>query len=463
MRCLVTVFHIAALAALVSGCYRADAVTVDLPDDTDTWWDEGGGSGGDSDSDSDADADADGDPGNDWVGSPCEQPEEEGEEDPCPGLTGDPESFCFAWNGAPGGICTKECTAATYEVPVQDGCPSFDGYVCMDISGLTSDPADDEVGYNICVEECMPQPLGQEGPCKANYIACDPKSWARESQWATCLLPKCQSDADCLMASGPTCTGDGECNTAEGETCSDDGLCVFEADCDTASGRCTWEAGEPDAEPGDPCHDAHDCGANSICLVPDVDGDGKVVPANGYCARYGCKAANSAAGNGSGSADPAIQDEFACGMLGTCHAGFPYGGLCMKRCNPPHDQAAFKCRQQSWGDPFLDVNGDYDCYDATGYGYYILVSGNTEMYNLAPAPYCAYVSRASIHGVIQAKCGDDEDAGEMTPQDCADFFGGNPTPWSLGMTCRNAVTGELDDFGYCLDNTTSGPTSGWGD
>jgi hypothetical protein len=29
------------------------------------------------------------------------------------------------------------------------------------------------------------------------------------------------------------------------------------------------------------------------------------------------------------------------------------------------------------------------------------------------------------------------------------------------MTCRDPATGELDDFGYCLDNTTSGPTESW--
>jgi len=46
----------------------------------------------------------------------------------------------------------------------------------------------------------------------------------------------------------------------------------------------------------------------------------------------------------------------------------------------------------------------------------------------------------------------------MPPQDCADHFGGNPTPWGLGMTCRDPETGALDDFGYCLDLTTSGLT-----
>ncbi|MBW2278403.1 MAG: SUMF1/EgtB/PvdO family nonheme iron enzyme, partial [Deltaproteobacteria bacterium] len=409
--------------------------------------------GSDSDVDSDVDTDAD----SDWVGTECEPPVDEGDEDPCPGITGDADSFCFAWTGAPGGFCTKECTAATYNVPVQEGCPTFDGIVCMNISHLTADPADDEVGYNVCVEECIPQPLGNPGPCKASFQACDPEGWARESQFATCLMAKCQSNADCLVASGPECTNDGDCNTAEGETCSEDNLCVFEANCDTESGRCTWEAGTADAEPGDPCNSSWDCNKNSICFQPEVDEDGKTTPANGYCASFGCKAANSAAVNGSGSSDPAIQDEFTCGMLGTCHAGFNSGGLCMKRCNPPHDQDAFRCRQQSWGDPYLDVNGDYDCYDQTAYGYPIATGGNVEMYTVASAPVCSYVMRG-----VGSKCGDDEDEYEQTPQDCADRYGGNPTPWGLGMTCRDHETGELDDFGYCLDNTTSGPTESWG-
>jgi len=413
---------IAALALLTLGCGRE--TEIDFDDDSDT------GTDIDSDTDSDSDTDTDVDTSGPEPMWDCVPPDDEGDEDPCALYYDDPDAFCFAWAGAPGGFCTRECTAATYEVPVQDGCPSFDGYVCMDISAHTADPVDDEEGYAICVEECLPKPLGQEGPCKASYQSCNPLAWAWESQWATCLLPKCQSDADCLMASGPTCTGDGECNTAEGETCSDDGFCVFEADCDTASGRCTWEAGNEDAEPGDPCHDAHDCGANSVCLQPEVMGDGTTAYANGYCTSFGCKAANVAAPNGSGSADPAIQDELACGMLGTCHAGFDMGGLCTKRCNPPHDQDAFKCRQQSWDSEFLDENGDYECYDDTGYGYPIWTTGNTELYLMAPAPGC------------------------VPPRSCD---GECDTPY----VCRDPETGAPSDDGYCLDETTSGPTESW--
>ncbi|MBW2276527.1 MAG: hypothetical protein JRF63_03480, partial [Deltaproteobacteria bacterium] len=235
---------IAAFAVVFAGCNRETQVDLGEPDDTgsdsdsDTDTDADSDTDSDADTDADTDSDSDTDPDTDWVGEPCEPPEEEGDEDPCPGITGDANSFCFAWTDAPGGFCTKECTAATYAVPVEEGCPSFDGYVCMDISGLTADPADDEVGYPICVEECIPQPLGQPGPCKASYHSCDPQAWAWESQFATCLMAKCQSDANCLVASGPECTDDGDCNTAEGETCSGDNLCVFEADGDIGSGRC---------------------------------------------------------------------------------------------------------------------------------------------------------------------------------------------------------------------------------
>jgi hypothetical protein len=326
----------------------------------------------------------------------------------------------------------------------------------MDISDLTADTSDDAVGYEICLEECIPAPLGESGPCIADYIACDPQSWAWESQFATCLMAKCQSNSDCVVATGVECTGDGDCNTADGAYCSEDNQCVFEADCDLPSGRCTWSAGNPDAEPGDPCQSAWDCGENNFCFVEDVDDDGKVSPANGYCAKFGCKAANTSAPNGSGSSDPDVQDEFGCGLAGTCHAGFQQGGLCMKSCSPSHDNPAYRCRQQSWdiAPEFLDANGDYDCYDQSEYGFWIYTSGNTEMYPVVGEPFCSYVTRG-----IGAKCGTASD--EKTPTECADYFGGVSSPWGQGMTCRDPVSGATDAYGYCLDNTTSGETEAW--
>jgi len=437
------------LATGCLGCNRHAEVSLHEPDagatDTDS------DSDGDIDGDADSDTDADTDYGTDWVGVPCDPPVEEDEEDPCPLLVLDENAFCFAWQGAPGGFCTKECTAATFEIPVQDGCPSFDGVVCTDISRLTTDPADDEVGYNICVEECLPEPLGQQGPCKADYDACDPRAWAWESQRPTCLFPKCQSDADCLIASGPECVGDGDCSVEDGETCSDDGLCVFEADCDVASGRCTWEAGDPDAEAGDPCESAHDCNANTSCVRPAPDSDGKVAPANGYCIKLGCKALMP-------EVDPAVTDELGCGMLGVCHNGFAGGGACLKRCNPPNDVDAFRCRQQSWDSEVLDQAGDYECYDSTNLEYYVYTSGNLETIVAAAAPYCVWVSRDIPFRVGPVpKCGTED--GELSPSDCYDYF--MSASLLLSMSCRDPETGELDDYGYCLDGTTSGPTESW--
>jgi hypothetical protein len=447
---LEVVARIAALVALVVGCHRVSAVDQYQLDDTDP------GSDTDADSDSDADTDADTDDGDDWVGIPCDPPVDEGEEDPCPGSTGDNDSFCFAWSGAPGGFCTKECSAATYEVPVQDGCPTFEGVVCMDISGHTGDPADDEDGYDICVEECVPEPLGQPGPCKAPYQSCNPWAWAWESQFATCLLSKCQTDEDCLVPSGPECTDDDDCAAAEGDYCTGDGTCVFDGDCDPESGRCTWEAGDPDAEPGDPCETSHDCNSNAICIPPQEDSDDKVAPANGYCLRYGCKAADAAAPNGSGSTDSSIQDEFNCGMMGSCHNGFDHGGACLKRCNPPNDQDAFRCRQQSWGSEVLDANGDYDCYHFD-IQYPIWTTGNIVLFPAAVTPGCAWISRdVPLRVGGSSKCGTDED--DLDAWQCNDFYGGG---FILGMTCRDAETGELDEDGYCLDSTASGPTEDW--
>jgi hypothetical protein len=417
---------IAAMLLLLVGCNRQSSISLDEPEDTGADTDSDTDSDVDTDGDSDSDSDSDSD---DWVGTECDPTQEP---DPCAIESGDPEAFCFAWDGAPGGFCTRECQAATYEIPIQEDCPTFDGVVCMDISSHTPTPADDEVGYGICVEECMVEPLGEEGPCKASYNSCNPEAWSVESQWATCLLPKCQDGSDCLVVSGIECTGDGDCNTPEGEYCSDDGYCVFEADCDIASGRCFWEAGDPDADPGDPCDDAHDCGASSICLQPVWHDDGMIEYANGYCTRYGCKAANASAENGSGSDDPLIEDEFGCGMMGTCHAGFDFGGACLKRCNPPHDQDAFRCRQQCWDTEFLDQNGQYECDDLTEFGYFIYTSGNTELYNTAAAPMC------------------------IPPRPCSD-----ESECSTPTTCRDHETGEPADTGYCLDETTSGPTETW--
>jgi hypothetical protein len=451
------VFLSAACFFVVDACSSGEAQYDD--DDNDDNDDSSSDSDSDSDTDTDSDTDSDtdtdtdtGPPGDEPIGTPCVPPEED-EDDPCPGLTGISDAFCFAWTDAPGGICTKSCTAATYDAPVQSGCPTFDGVVCMDISDLTADTSDDATGYEICVEECVPSPLGESGPCIADYIACDPQSWAWESQFATCLMPKCQSSADCLVATGIECSGDTDCNTAEGAYCSDDDNCVFEADCDLASGRCTWTAGDPTSEPGDPCESTWDCGENHICFVEDIDDDDKVAPANGYCAKFGCKAANEDSPNGSGSSDAAIQDEFGCGFTGVCHAGFQMGGLCMKRCLPPHGNPAMRCRQQSWEDApeFLDAHGDYDCYDQTAYGFYIYTSGNTEFYPVADDPFCTYVMRG-----VGAKCGTASD--EKTPSDCDDHFSGG---LSLGMTCRDPVTGESDLYGYCLDETTSGETEAW--
>jgi hypothetical protein len=468
---------VSALLVLAAGCHRSsassDAGTTDADSDTDTDADTDSDSDTDTDTDVDADTDSDTDTDGDtdvdadtdtdsdsdsdtdpsWVGIECAPPEDESEMDPCPGLTGDPEAWCFAWSEAPGGFCTKDCTVATSD-SLQAGCPTFDGVVCMDISLQTADPSDDATGFPICVEECVVEPLGEEGPCQASYHSCNPDAWAIESQFATCLLPKCLSDADCLVQSGGYCTYDGDCLTAEGEYCLDY-ACVFEADCDLESGRCTFAAGNPDAEPGDPCETSWDCGANSTCFQTDMDDDGKMVPAGGYCGRFGCKAVNAAAPNDSASSDPAVIDEFGCGMLGVCHAGFRKGGLCLKRCNPPHDADAFRCRQQVWGSEVLDANGDFDCYDQTGQGYPILTSESTLEYPIAPNPYCIYVTRG-----IGAKCGNYPDEYEHTSEECADLYGGEPS-WGLGMTCRDHETGALDEFGYCLDVTASGPTEDW--
>jgi hypothetical protein len=451
-----TILLLASALVLVTGCYRAQ----DLPPSADADTDSDSDSDSDTDGDTDTDTVPDGWAEGDFIGAACTLSANEDDPDPCATISGNGARFCFMLNDASLGICTQTCLPATYEVPVQTGCPSFDGFVCMDVSHLTETELDDDFGTPICVEECVPQPADSPGPCESDLIRCDPDSWSFESQFATCLLPKCEADADCPVLSGPTCEDDGDCLTESGETCDDDGYCVFDGTCNPESGRCTWEAGNPGAEPGDPCQTSWDCEANATCIVETTDEDGKVAPRNGYCARYGCKAANTAASNGSGSADPAVQEEFSCGMLGTCHTGFRPGGLCLKRCLPDHTQIAFSCRQQSWTSTVEDQGGDFDCYDQTAYGYYIATSGNTEFYYVATAPTCAPVGRTTSFG-IQAKCGDSDIYNELTPTDCAERYGGFPDGWGLSMTCRDPETGEADLHGYCLDSTTSGPTEGW--
>ena len=430
---------LAALLAVAAGCnHVADPALQD-----DDWDDDGPSSDGDVDGDADGDADGDGDadadadPIADWIGMPC-QAGDQGDVY-CTQIAVDADAFCYAWEGAPGGICTRPCTFATYDVPV-DGC-NMDGVVCMDISHLTEDPVDDEAGYGLCLEKCVPVSTGT--PCRADYIACDPEAWSFEAQFATCLLPKCQGDGDCPVAAGPPCDGDDDCDTAEGEYCAGD-TCHFDGSCDTTSGLCSW-SGNPAGELGDPCATTADCPDNSLCFLPQDDTD-KTAYANGFCTRLGCKAANTAATNGSGSPDPAIQIQFGCGMLGTCHAGHPFGGRCYRRCDPSNGQSFFRCRQGVWDGDVLDANGDWDCYDQHQFGYPIFAEGNSNIYPVAPQAFC----EGNVAG-----CGAD-----MTSADCATYYADNSI-LQLGMACRDPATGEIDPQGYCLDDTTSGPTEEW--
>lgn len=317
----------------------------------------------------------------------------------------------------------------------------------MDISHLTMDTADDADGYAICVEECVATMQGS--PCKADHIACNPKAWSIESQFATCLLPKCQGPEDCPIPAGTTCWLDGDCDTASGEYCWNN-TCVFEGDCDTTSGLCSWE-GDPQAEIGDPCQRTADCPDDSRCVTESVDDQGKTVAANGYCTRYGCNAANAAALNGSGSSEQAVEDRYGCGVLGTCYSMLRGGGACLRRCDPEHIQPDFKCRQATWDEAVEDQNGDYDCYDMTMLGYYIYTSGNTEIYEVCPAPLCAWVAES-----FTVYCGSANY--EMDSGTCSMYFGGN---LEMDMICRDPASGEHDENGYCLDVTTSGPTEGW--
>ncbi|MFO8070396.1 MAG: DUF1566 domain-containing protein [Polyangia bacterium] len=421
-------------------CTGCDQAPFDEPCDTDPTGSDPTGSDSDSD-DSYHTEDAY------WVGEPCEPVTEEGQADPCIEISGgNQDAFCLAREGAPGGICTRECTPATYGNPV-DGCVGH-GVVCKDVALLTADASDDEEGYGVCLEECVVDMGGNE--CKADYIACNPRAWSFESMFATCLLPKCVSDADCPVPVGTLCDEDVDCDATAGEHCSG-GICVFEGVCDPQSGLCSWN-GDPDAEIGDPCQTTRDCPDDCECKTPTVDEHGKTVAANGYCLKRGCTAANELAPNGSGSSTPGAEERFGCGVVGTCYAGFHGGGACLRRCGPHHQQDAFKCRQGSWDGVVEDVNGDYDCYDLTALGFFIPTSGNTEMYPVVYAPVCAWVANS-----FQAKC-NSPDYDAMTSTDCKDFYGGS---FDLDMTCRNATTGEPDESGYCLDETTSGPSETW--
>jgi hypothetical protein len=380
-----------------------------------------------------------------WVGQPCEPVTEDGQADPCIEISGgNQDAFCLAWEGAPGGICTRECEPVT-----MDGCEG-EGVVCKDISLLTAPVSDDKEGYGVCLEECVVDTSGNE--CKADYIACNPKAWSFESMFATCLLPKCVTDADCPVPVGTLCYEDADCDATAGEHCSG-GICVFDGECNPQSGLCEWN-GDPDAEIGDPCETTRDCPDDCECKTPSVDEHGKAVAANGYCLKRGCMAANEWAPNGSGSSAPGAKERFGCGVVGTCYAGFYGGGACMRRCGPSHEQAAFKCRQSTWGEDVGDVNGDYDCYDPTALGFCFPINGCTEMYPAADAPLCAWVANSFL-----VKCNSPDYDG-MTSSTCSQYFGDS---FDLDMTCRNAATGEPDEDGYCLDETASGPSEKWGE
>ncbi|MDD5308795.1 MAG: hypothetical protein PHU25_15885 [Deltaproteobacteria bacterium] len=417
----------------------------------------------------------------DWVGTPCE-PAPDGGVDPCPELTGASDAQCFSWANAQGGVCTKTCVFAT-EANMVDGC-NMDGVVCMDISGLTGNTDDDAAGYGLCVEKCVPSTSGNE--CKASYIKCDPQSWSFEAQFSTCLLPGCQDDTGCGVATIECTDDETVCDTANGETCQDDGTgvkyCVFNGTCDTATGRCSWK-GDADAKIGDPCKTTSDCGDNMVCFsetLSDEDQDSdttdfqKAVPRNGMCARQGCGAGNPSAANSSGSQETEIQDRYGCTMFGECAMGFNGGGLCFRRCLPDDSNPSFTCRQPAWGtDKVLDQNGDYDCYDQSAYILPIFAEGGIpaqKFISVSAGPICSYVTAG-----IAAKC-QTYNGGSMTIASTCDdtetcvtcdaYFGSklggsSLVSWGQGMTCRNPATGEEQADGYCLDKTTSGPTGHW--
>jgi hypothetical protein len=439
-------------------------------DEAGNGWGECQCDGGDTDIDANGDTDTG--PGGNWVGTPCDPSASEDGMDPCPALTGVGVAYCFRWSGEQAGICTRQCNPATSDVPV-DGC-DMDGIVCMDISSLTPDTADDEVGHGICLEKCIPSSAGAE--CKASYIRCDPESWSSEAMFATCLLPKCQGDSDCGVVGRDCADDDAICDVANGETCRDDGAgtrrCVFDGACDMITGRCSW-TGDKSARIGDPCESTSQCGDNMECLGEDEDADGGVLMRNGMCIKRGCAIANQSSPNGSHSTEQAIADRYGCPLSGVCDMGF-VGGVCLLRCLPDNSSSSYDCRQHDWSeDDVLDLNGDYECYDQTAYVMAIPAGGGN--YPVADAPFCIWVSRD-----VQAKCTTYELPGGFSLEiandctgstadgctTCDTYYGSKNggtglTSWGEDMKCRNPVTGALQADGYCLDNTTSGSSGGW--
>jgi hypothetical protein len=166
------------------------------------------------------------------------------------------------------GVCARKgCTPENVTTAkTEDDCPMLGTgpaavrTVCTRISTGASASA------YFCLPKCEPKP--DANPCVGVVgarLACDPVSLLQNGWSEVCMLPACESDAEC-----------GNRNPISPDST-----------CDPATGTCQAR-GNAGVKIGAKCKTSADCGPKQFCYAERKDRDGKPMVEGGYCTIVGC-------------------------------------------------------------------------------------------------------------------------------------------------------------------------------
>ncbi len=306
------------------------------------------------------------------------------------------------------GICTMACE--------NTDCPDKTKHSCSYVSVNGKD-------HHYCLLRC--KPTDTQNPCpKGTKTACTPTSvyYADAYDVAVCWEEPCATGADCPVDVGKACNpSNGNKDCAKGHTCSKltatKGRCQAPGKCNAKSGLCGAHTfGKASAKIGDFCKSDKDCANDMSCFLQEVDG-GVTIARNGYCVKSGCTFAKTL-------------KSAACPAGSGCNRAY-YGGLCQKKCTLKGKNA---CRGKT-GDLF----GDYECYAWDG----IQLGKMT----ISDSPLCdvAALTPCDLYKDDGLECKDFGDATNSTKMACRDLK-------------NQLLSNKFDAKGFCLDDTSSGPT-----
>jgi len=388
------------------------------------------------------------------IGVWCDPADGSGEDEINPAC--DNDARCLELADGTNGICAVfGCREDVFSTGTnEDSCFLDYGidYVCIDLQGNV----DTNLADNVCVEKCTPSDTSN--PCQSPF-ACTPFSVRFNFSDAVCIDLACTTGSDCpvTITDNMTCVSDFDCPGAtdfcelsvdtDGDGVFDIGACALPGVCDPDNGLCAPHSlGSASARIGDPCQADTDCTDGGTCVNQGVYVDlyfiWHQVPRNGYCTMFGCKFAGATG--------------FDCPAGSACHNVFFAGG-CMDLCDQ-EDPTGCRDDLDADGDPTgngtpCDVAGgittncdwyaDYDCYNWSG-----LQFGNgLPVVDGPDSRICDYITpvqRTCVDFLPIGGCPAVGPLGNSTAMDCRYPESGIPTP-----------TGT-DDFGRCLDTTTSG-------